>query len=106
MSDIIISTGSYPSVASHSGSWSLNASTHSLDWEIPLISVAAETQSGAIEFSVGGDDAGTFFPVRVSFAAQGSLAGISISSVSRVESGADATFSQEASLVTEEYVVV
>ena len=59
-----------------------------------------------MEFSVGGDDAATFFPVRVSFAAQGSLAGVSIGNVSRIESGEEAVFSQEASLVTEEYLVV
>ncbi|KAI5114784.1 hypothetical protein M0805_005528, partial [Coniferiporia weirii] len=108
--DVVISiplpTGSYPTVASHTGSWSLNASTHSLDWAVPLISAEADTRSGALEFAVGGDDAGTFFPVHVAFIAQGSLAGLRVGSIARVDNGEDIVFSQEATLSTEEYLVI
>ena len=94
--------GSYPTVSSHTGEWSLNPSSHSLDWAIALVN--AGDRSGSLEFSVGGDDAGTFFPVKVSFAAQGSLAGVSVASVELVDGGA-VTFSQEAIVSVENYVV-
>jgi len=73
-----------------------------LDWSIALVN--ADDQSGSLEFSVGGDDAGAFFPVKVSFAAQGSLAGVSIASVDLVDGGS-VTFSQEAIVSAENYVV-
>jgi hypothetical protein len=57
-----------------------------------------------LEFSIGGDDAGAFFPVKVSFAAHGSLAGVSIASVDLVDGGA-VKFSQEAIVSIENYVV-
>ncbi|KAF9220385.1 hypothetical protein BS17DRAFT_350144, partial [Gyrodon lividus] len=105
--DVVISIplppGSYPTVSSQSG-WSLNPSTHSLDWSIPLIS--PEERSGTLEFTVGGDDVGTFFPVRVSFVAQGSLAGIGIANVTRVNGGEEVAFSSDAIVNTEEYLVL
>jgi len=73
-----------------------------LDWAIALVN--ADDRSGSLEFSVGGDDAGTFFPVKVSFAAQGSLAGVSVASVELVDGGA-VTFSQEAIVSVENYMV-
>lgn len=94
--------GSYPTVSSHTGEWSLNPSSHSLDWSIPLVD--ADDRSGSLEFSVGGDDAGAFFPVKVSFVAQGSLAGVSITSIDLVDGG-PVTFSQEAVVSIENYVV-
>jgi len=104
--DVIISiplpAGSYPTVSSHTGEWSLDPSSHSLDWSIAKVS--ADDRSGSLEFSVGGDDAGAFFPVKVSFVAQGSLAGVSIASVDLVDGDA-VTFSQEATVSIENYVV-
>ena len=94
--------GSYPTVSSNTGEWSLNPSSHSLDWSIALVN--ADDRSGSFEFSVGGDDAGAFFPVKVSFAAQGSLAGISVASIDLVDGG-PVTFSQEAVVSIENYVV-
>jgi coatomer subunit delta len=94
--------GSYPTVPSNTGEWSLNPSSHSLDWSIAQVN--ADDRSGSLEFSVGGDDAGAFFPVKVSFVAQGSLAGVSIASVDLVDGGA-VTFSQEATVSIENYVV-
>ncbi len=98
------SDGSYPTVSSHSGEWALNSSSHSLDWNIPLIN--AEDKSGSLEFSVGGDDAGVFFPVRVSFVAQGSVAGVKVASVTRVEGGDEVVFSEDATVSVENYTVV
>ena len=102
--DGLPSTGSYPTVASHNGSWSLNASTHSLDWSVPLISAAE--RSGSLEFTVGGDDAGTFFPVKVSFVAEGTVVDLGVESVLKVENSEEVVFSQQASVVAEEYVVL
>lgn len=103
---ILVRTGSYPTVSSHTGDWSLNASTHSLDWTMPLISADADTKSGTLEFTVGGDDIGTFFPVRVAFTAQGSLIGMGIGGVTRADNGEDVVFSQDAILVADDYLVI
>ena len=58
-----------------------------------------------LEFSVDGDDAGVFFPVKVDFVAQGSVAGIEVARVTRV-SGEEVMFSLDAMVSTEEYVVL
>ncbi len=97
-------TGSYPTVSAHSGDWSLNASTHSLDWSIPIIS--ADEKSGTLEFSVGGDDADTFFPVKVNFIAQGSLIDMGVSSVVQASDGSDVEFSQDVTISADDYSVV
>jgi hypothetical protein len=73
-----------------------------LDWSITQVN--ADDRSGSLEFSVGGDDAGAFFPVKVSFVVQGSLAGVSVASVDLVDGGA-VTFSQEAVASIENYVI-
>lgn len=91
-------------MASHSGEWSLNASTHSLDWLVPIVS--ADERSGSLEFTVGGDDAGAFFPVKVAFIAQGSLMDLGVASVSRVDNGGDVVFSQDVTLAADEYLVI
>lgn len=106
--DVIISislpTGSYPTVSDPASNWSLNPSTHALDWSIPRIS--ADERSGTLEFSVGGDDVGAFFPVKVAFVAQGSLAGIELAKVTRVSGGEEVVFSSDAVVTTEEYVML
>lgn len=100
-------TGSYPTVSQHTGTWSLNASTHSLDWSIPLITSSdPDSRTGTLEFTVGGDDAATFFPVRVGFIAEGSLFGIGVGSVKHVESGNNVEFSQDVTLSADDYLVV
>jgi len=108
--DVIISiplpSGSYPTITSHSGSWTVNPSTHSLDWSIPTISKGDEaTQSGTLEFNVGGDDAEAFFPLTAAFVAAGSLAGIGVSSVSRVDNSTEVAFSQDSVLSVGEFTV-
>ena len=95
--------GSYPTVASHTGEWALNPSSHSLDWSIALIN--SDDRSGTLEFTVGGDDAGAFFPVKVTFAGQGSLSGLSVGSIALVDGG-DVTFSQEEIIAVDNYTVV
>lgn len=55
---------------------------------------------------MGGDDAGAFFPVKVTFVAQGSLAGIGVAKVTRVNGGEEVVFSSDAVVNVEEYVVL
>lgn len=55
---------------------------------------------------MGGDDAGAFFPVKVAFVAQGSLAGIGVTRVTRVNGGEEVVFSSDAVVSAEEYVVL
>ena len=101
---VLCRPGSYPTVTSHSGEWSLNPSRHSLDWTAPLVS--GEERSGNLEFTVGGDDAGAFFPVQVTFVGQGSVAGIIPATVSKVGSGEELIFSVDSLVSTDNYVVV
>lgn len=96
--------GSYPTVSNHTGEWSLNSSSHAIDWNIGRVD--SQDRSGTLEFSVGGDDPGVFFPVKVGFVAQGSLAGARVASVAKVEDGEDVPFSEDASLVVLNYTVV
>lgn len=91
-------------MSSHTGDWALNPSSHSLDWTISRID--AEERSGTLEFSVGGDDAGAFFPVKVSFVGQGSVAGVRLASVTRLDNGEEVVFSEDASVVVDGYSVV
>ncbi|KAI0715581.1 hypothetical protein C8Q72DRAFT_191940 [Fomitopsis betulina] len=106
--DVIISIplpdGSYPTVSSHNGEWALNPSVHALDWNIPIIN--ADDRSGSMEFSVGGDDPGAFFPVKLSFMGEGSIAGVHLASVTKVETGEDVVYSEDAILQIENYTVV
>lgn len=108
--DVVISiplpTGSYPTVSSHSGEWSLDPGSHSLAWSIPQVSASDDSRSGSIIFAVGGDDPGAFFPVQVTFAGQGSLAGVGVASVSKIAGGEDPEFSVDAVVTTDEYLVV
>jgi coatomer subunit delta len=103
----MFSDGSYPTVSSHSGDWSLDPNSHSLHWSIPIISGEdEESQTGSLMFTVGGDDVGVFYPVSVSFTAAGSLAGVGVASVVQTTGGDDVTFSVDSVLSVEEYNVV
>ncbi|KAJ3972190.1 hypothetical protein EV361DRAFT_823978 [Lentinula raphanica] len=108
--DVVISIplpdGSYPTVSSHSGEWSLNPSSHSIAWTIPVISGDEDVKSGSLIFNVGGDDAGAFFPVDVSFVAKGSLAGVNVASVTKTSGESLNTFSVDSVLTVDEYLVV
>jgi len=97
--------GGFPSVTSHSGTYAVDPSTNALVWSIPLVS-PTENRSGSLEFTVDGDDASVFFPVKVDFAAEGSLVGVKVANVYKVDSEDEAVFSQEATCTTEEYLIV
>ena len=100
------SAGSYPTVSSHSGDWSLDPSSHSLAWSIPLVTASDGSRSGSLIFTVGGDDAAAFFPVEVKFSGQGSLAGVGIASVTKIGGGEDPVFSVDAIVTADQYLVV
>ena len=108
--DLVISIplpdGSYPTVSSHSGEWSLDASSHSLAWSVPRVSSEDDTKSGSLIFSVGGVDTGVFFPVEVSFVGQGSLAGVGVERVEKIGEGDAPEFSVDAIVGVDEYLVV
>jgi hypothetical protein len=58
-----------------------------------------------MEFTVGGDNPGSFFPVKVTFIGQGSMMGLCVTSVKQVGNGEDVVFSED-SVLTSEYLVV
>ncbi|KAG8716760.1 hypothetical protein FRC08_008850 [Ceratobasidium sp. 394] len=109
LQDVTISiplpSGAYPTVASHTGSWTINPSTHSLDWTTPQVSADTET-TGSLEFSVGGDDAEAFFPVKVDFKSEKSLIGVEVESVQRVSDAGSVEFSKEMRVGVEQYLIV
>lgn len=106
MPELFSSDGSYPTVSSHTGEWTLDSSSHSLAWSVPVISASDESKTGSIIFNVGGVDAGIFFPVEVSFIGQGSLAGVAVASVERVDGGESPEFSIDSFVTADEYLVV
>lgn len=99
--------GSYPTITSPSTSWTLNPSSHSLDWTVPLVS-STSNPTGSLEFTVGGDDAGAFFPVRVGFAAEGSVGGMGVLGVERSGGGEEGEvegYSVDSVVISDEYLV-
>ncbi|KAJ7281503.1 hypothetical protein C8J57DRAFT_1123330 [Mycena rebaudengoi] len=102
---IPLPAGSYPTVSSNTGEWSLEPNSHSLAWTTPLVSADSDTRSGSLMFTVGGDDPETFFPVRVSFIGTGSFAGVGVASMKLAE-GDDAVFSVDSVVTADSYSVV
>ncbi|KAF7309774.1 Copper P-type ATPase [Mycena indigotica] len=100
---IPLPAGSYPTVSSHTGEWSLEPNSHSLAWTTAIVD--ASSRSGSLMFTVGGDDPETFFPVRVAFVGKGSLAGVGIAQAS-LEDGGDAVFSVDSVVTADGYFVV
>ncbi|KAF7370594.1 Copper P-type ATPase [Mycena sanguinolenta] len=103
---IPLPAGSYPTVSSHTGEWSLEPNSHSLLWTTPIVSADSEsTRTGSLMFTVAGDDPETFFPVRVTFVGQGSLAGVGVASVKSQE-GDEPAFSVDSVVTADGYFVV
>ncbi|KAF8633574.1 hypothetical protein AX15_001371 [Amanita polypyramis BW_CC] len=103
---IPLPNGSFPSVSSNTGDWSLETSSHSLAWSIPVVSPSDDSRLGSLVFTVNGDDPALFFPVKVSFTGQGSLAGVNIASATTVSGGESPAFSVDAYVTAENYQVV
>jgi hypothetical protein len=108
--DVVISIplpdGSYPTVTSHSGEWSLDSASHSLAWSIPVVTTSDDSKTGSLIFNVGGVDVSAFFPVDVSFIGQGSLAGVAVASVDRIDGTEGPGYSVDALVTADEYLVV
>ncbi|KAK6992186.1 copper p-type ATPase [Favolaschia claudopus] len=103
---IPLPAGSYPTVSSNTGEWSLEPNSHSLLWSTPLVSADDEsTRTGSLMFTVAGDDPETFFPVRVAFVGQGSLAGVGVGSVKLLD-GDEPAFSVDSVVSADGYFVV
>jgi len=77
-----------------------------LAWSIPIISASDETKTGSLIFNVGGVDVGAFFPVDVSFIGQGSLAGVAVASIDRVNGEGAPEYSVDSFVTADEYLVV
>ena len=93
-------------MTTHSGEWTLDPSSHSLAWSIPVVSASDDSKTGSLVFNVGGVDPTAFFPVEVSFIGQGSLAGVAVASVDRINGGEAPNYSVDAFVTADEYVVV
>ncbi|KAG8927382.1 hypothetical protein FRC03_001093 [Tulasnella sp. 419] len=97
--------GGFPAVSSHSGSYSVDPQSNSLIWTIQKVS-STENKSGSLEFSIEGDDTSAFFPVKVDFAAEGSLVGVDVEGATAVDGSPVETFSCEVVCTTDDYLIV
>jgi coatomer subunit delta len=77
-----------------------------LAWSIPVVTARDESKTGSLIFNVGGVDVSVFFPVDVSFIGQGSLAGVTVASVSRLDDAEGPEYSVDALVTADEYLVV
>lgn len=93
-------------MTSHTSEWSLDPASHSLAWSIPVVTARDDSKSGSLIFNVGGADVTAFFPVDVSFIGQGSLAGVEVASVSRIDGAPGPEYSVDALVTADEYLVV
>jgi hypothetical protein len=65
-----------------------------------------------MEYSIGGEDPGSVFPVRANFTAQGSLASVDVDTVEKLSEGGgqvvagEGGWSQDAIVTVDEYLVV
>lgn len=55
---------------------------------------------------MGGVDVGAFFPVEVSFIGQGSLAGVAVASIDKINGDEAPEYSVDAFITADEYLVV
>lgn len=69
-----------PTVSQVDGEYSYDPQRHTLDWQIPIVD--ASNRSGALEFSVAGDDIDVFFPTQVSFFSEKLFCNVDVSTVS------------------------
>jgi hypothetical protein len=102
MSNTYDRTGS-PKIDSVDGEYVLNSGQRTLEWRIA--SIDSTNSSGALEFSVPGDDLAVLFPVRVQFTSTKLFCDVGVASVTTVE-GQPLEFVEEAVLTTEDYQIV
>ncbi|KAG8901394.1 hypothetical protein FRB99_005330 [Tulasnella sp. 403] len=95
----------FPTVGTHTGSYHIDSTSNALVWTVPLVS-PSQAKSGSMEFTIEGEDTSAFFPVKVDFAAEGSLVGVGVDRVLRSDGEEEVIFSQDATCITEEYTIV
>ncbi|KAJ1731782.1 coatomer subunit delta [Coemansia biformis] len=100
---IPIPPGTQPTISDVDGAYEVSRARSVLEWQIPVID--AENPSGSLDFSVPGDDAGTFFPVVVSFACESPYYAIEVADVATPD-GQAVDYSYSASLIPDEYAVI
>lgn len=71
------SDGGYPQVTNHTGEWSVNMESNTLEWSIETIDMDSPT--GTLEFSSPAEDASAYFPVKVDFVSAESLCEVKVS---------------------------
>jgi hypothetical protein len=74
-----------------------------LDWRVA--SINSSNSSGALEFSIKGDDLAVLFPVRVSFTSSTLFCDVAVTSASTLDD-VPLDFVQEMALSTDEYQIV
>ena len=81
-----------------------NSRRHQLEWVIDTIN--ADNATGTFEFDLPKSDPSSFFPTVISFAANESLAGLQVASVTNLADGSPIRFGQETTVTTDAYEVV
>ncbi|CCA67697.1 related to coatomer delta subunit (delta-coat protein) [Serendipita indica DSM 11827] len=100
-------SGSIPKVASATGDWEHVPSGNHLLWSTSIVSSDEDNTSGSLEFKVpgAGDDVSVFFPVKVAFAAVGTVSETAVALVEETSSGSAVEYSTETVLKVEEFTV-
>ncbi|KAJ3017719.1 Coatomer subunit delta [Thoreauomyces humboldtii] len=105
--DVIISIpysgNAPPTVGDVEGEYEIDRARKFIQWQLPIVDQS--NKSGVLEFSAQGDDAGAFFPIRVSFTSSKTFCNIAVRDITAVD-GTPTVFSQETVLLTEDYSVV
>ncbi|KAJ3157593.1 Coatomer subunit delta [Geranomyces michiganensis] len=107
LQDVIISipyAGSAPpTIGDVEGHYEIDRARRFIQWQLPVIDQS--NKSGVLEFTAQGDDAGVFFPIRVSFTSKKTFCNIAVRDITGVD-GSPSVFSQDTMLLTEDYSVV
>ncbi|TPX58281.1 hypothetical protein PhCBS80983_g03224 [Powellomyces hirtus] len=107
LQDVIISIpyagNAPPTVGDVEGQYEIDRARKFIQWQLPIIDQS--NKSGVLEFSAQGDDAGAFYPIRVSFTSKKTYCNIGVQDITGVD-GSATLFSQETVLLTEDYSVV
>lgn len=80
-----------------------NAKKGMVEWKVDLIDDS--NRNGSLEFTVPDTDIDSFFPISVTFAAEGTLSGMKVSAVTDTRSEKALTFAAHQSLEVEEYEI-
>ncbi|KAJ3022201.1 UNVERIFIED_CONTAM: Coatomer subunit delta [Siphonaria sp. JEL0065] len=86
-------------------SYQINRSARTIEWQLPLID--SSNKNGVLEFTVSDENVDGFFPIKVSFTSLKPYCSVNVGDVLSMDgSQTRVAFSQDVSLLTEEYVIV